>query len=403
MFRENALKSKGHFNPKWYLDTPLTSRNWLIAIWIGVLTGIICFGSTIPFAKKEKVRGFISPTHGIVQLYPRSQARVERIHVLTNQLVRKNQLLITMNSPVTTDSGEQFTNKLARFLDRRLDLINHIYELNTRQIENQGSQDRKNAEFLRTQLDNFEKSINLQKSVLADLNQQKKHIGLLLEKRLTSNFALSELHAQIAREHQILNQLQQQQMQTRLDLERFRQTDRDNKIQLETSESLLMERYLSLMSDRQRLYTQGRQEIRSPVDGRIIHMRTWEGDESPGVRPLIDILPSDSNLEISLMVPDRAIGFIRKGQKIKVSLDAYPQRHFGSLDASVTFITSSVQLPGESRIPLVAMSPAFLVKASIDHDAINRPLKPDMLLTAYIKLEDRSLLQWVIASLKGRS
>ena len=70
----------------------------------------------------------------------------------------------------------------------------------------------------------------------------------------------------------------------------------------------------------------------------------------PG-QQLMQIVPSGANLEIEAYVSNSDIGFIRKGDKATVKIDAFTYSVYGSLDATVTEVgTDALALQGKATV-----------------------------------------------------
>ena len=89
------------------------------------------------------------------------------------------------------------------------------------------------------------------------------------------------------------------------------------------------------------------QEIKSPVDGIVFDLQP----AAPGFVvnsnfPILKIVPID-DLVARVFIPNQNIAFLKKGQKVKIRLDAYPYNEFGELEGEVESIGSDVLEPDE--------------------------------------------------------
>ena len=88
-----------------------------------------------------------------------------------------------------------------------------------------------------------------------------------------------------------------------------------------------------------------------------------------------------------------------------MSYDAFPRQKFGTFDGQIERISDYVLLPGEIPPTFPMQEASFKVHIQIDRSTIETstgaaPLRPGMLLAAEIILEQRSLLDWLLAPLR---
>jgi len=134
------------------------------------------------------------------------------------------------------------------------------------------------------------------------------------------------------------------------------------------------------------------QEIKSPVDGIVFDLQP----AAPGFVvnsnfPILKIVPID-DLVARVFIPNQNIAFLKKGQKVKIRLDAYPYNEFGELEGEVESIGSDVLEPDEKyqffRFPVtVKLNDPFL-----KHKGKELPLITGMSLSANIVLRQRPII-----------
>ena len=141
--------------------------------------------------------------------------------------------------------------------------------------------------------------------------------------------------------------------------------------------------------------------LRAPVAGRVTALTARVGQPAAQDAPLMTIVPTGSVLRAELAVPSAAIGFIKRGQEVRIAVDAFPYQRFGTIGGRVlTVATSAVRRQSSSG----ATSMVYPVTVAIDRPGINafgreEPLIPGMTVTARIVTGKRSLLQWLFEPL----
>ncbi|HEY0114342.1 MAG TPA: HlyD family efflux transporter periplasmic adaptor subunit, partial [Allosphingosinicella sp.] len=120
------------------------------------------------------------------------------------------------------------------------------------------------------------------------------------------------------------------------------------------------------------------------------------GQRAVPERSLVTIVPANSQLEVWLYAPTRAVGFARPGQQVRLHLDAFPHQKYGAGQGTVTQISNVPVEPGSVQAELGLEEPVFRVRVRIDSlpprvaEAM-RAMRPGMTLTANLVLERRSL------------
>jgi len=162
--------------------------------------------------------------------------------------------------------------------------------------------------------------------------------------------------------------------------------------QLEATRERLLGERLIMRSDQEF-------KLLAPTAGTATAILVSNGNNLNPHQHVFAILPENSALQVDLYVPSRAIGFVEKGQSVRLLFDAFPYQRFGAQFGSVTQVTSSVIMPDNSELLIDNAEPVYLVTVelpsnSVKLDGQDYALQPGMLLSANIVLEDRTILAW---------
>jgi membrane fusion protein len=100
-------------------------------------------------------------------------------------------------------------------------------------------------------------------------------------------------------------------------------------------------------------------------------------------------------------VPSSAIGFLEKGQKVKIAIDAFPYQRFGTIDGVITSLAES---PISERMPSGETASVYMVRAKLNNSSMSafgrrEKLLVGMTLSARIIMENRSLIEWLFEPL----
>jgi membrane fusion protein len=115
-------------------------------------------------------------------------------------------------------------------------------------------------------------------------------------------------------------------------------------------------------------------------------------------------------LEASLLVPARAIGFVTRGQSVRVAFDPFPFQRFGFYDGIVASVSDTLLKPNEAAGPMTPKEPSYRITVRLGRQTVTAygseiPLRPDMPLKASIVFDRRSLAAWLfdpLFSARGR-
>jgi hemolysin D len=84
-----------------------------------------------------------------------------------------------------------------------------------------------------------------------------------------------------------------------------------------------------------------RMTLKAPIDGTIQQLATTTvGQVVPSGQTLMTIVPVDAPLEIDAIILNKDIGFVREGQKAIIKVEAFPFTRYGTLEGTVTRVSS---------------------------------------------------------------
>jgi membrane fusion protein len=152
-------------------------------------------------------------------------------------------------------------------------------------------------------------------------------------------------------------------------------------------------------------------EVRAAVAGRVTAVQAAEGLSADPQRPLMTITPAGGRLLAELYVPSRAIGFIKRGQDVRLLYDAFPYQRFGVGAGEIEAVSATVLAPAEVTAALKIDEPVYRVVVGLKRESVTAfgaetPLQFGMALTADIVLEQRTFLEWLldpVFAIRGRA
>jgi len=136
------------------------------------------------------------------------------------------------------------------------------------------------------------------------------------------------------------------------------------------------------------------QRLKAPVSGVVFDLKPT----APGYvingnvpEPMLKIVPNDK-LVARIFITNQDIGFIKKGQKVQVRIDAFPSNEFGEVSGSISRVGSDVLAPDQTynffRFPVTV----GLDRNSLSYRGRQLRLVSGMSITANIILRQRPVI-----------
>lgn len=194
----------------------------------------------------------------------------------------------------------------------------------------------------------------------------------------------------------------------------FRHTNLDKLSDAQKEVASLQEQFVQA-SQKFRLQT-----LKAPVDGTVQQLAIHtEGGVVTPAQTLLEIVPSDSHIEIEAMVSNRDIGFVSAGQDVEVKVDTFTFTRYGLLHGTVLSVSQDAitrekpedesgkkkrvgaendtsELAGQELVYSARIS---LEKTRMDIDGRLVNLAPGMAVTAEIKTGSRHIIEYLLSPL----
>ena len=143
------------------------------------------------------------------------------------------------------------------------------------------------------------------------------------------------------------------------------------------------------------------QFVVAPVAGRVAALPVSMGQTIVSGATIAIVIPQGSRLEAELLAPSRSIGFMRSGQEVQLSLQAFPYQRFGTVPGVIRTVSTTVLAPNEVIIQgLNIQEPVYRIRVTMSREMMMAygdriPMQPGMLVSADIVFDRRSLLEWL--------
>jgi membrane fusion protein len=407
LFRQEAVEFQRD-NRQWgkvALLQPLSTKVtvWAIATAVALM---VVFLFLAPYARKETVSGYLTPTAGTARIYAPQHGIVSGVHVVEGQEVKEGEPLLNVTTAQVSADGQDVNVTMLDALTRQRDLL-------TRQISSEEARTRSEQERLGAFIRGLDDEVS---HIEAQIGTQRERIQLIQglvasAARLNPRGYVSDLDYR-RREEALLEQRQKldvlgQQLAARrnqLTEQRFAlaqlpvmAADRMRTLQGELS---TVEQRIAEVNGR-RAYV-----IRAPISGRVSALQATVGRPADPRQLQLSILPNGSILQAELFVPTRAAGFVQPGQRVRILYEAFPYQNFGTYGGRIVKLSHTVLTAADTSAPVDLKEPAYRVTAALDRPDVDAygdriSLQPDMLLRADIILDRRTLMNWLLNPLLG--
>jgi hemolysin D len=139
-------------------------------------------------------------------------------------------------------------------------------------------------------------------------------------------------------------------------------------------------------------------KLTAPVDGTVQQLVVHTvGAAVPNAQPLMVIVPSESKLEVEAFVNNRDIGFVRKGQRVEVKIDAFSYSKYGTVSGHISHVSRDA-IQDEKNGLLYAVKVALDKKNLTIGDEIV-PLGTGLSVNVEIKTGDRRVIEYFLSPL----
>ncbi|MFT7689215.1 MAG: membrane fusion protein [Candidatus Azotimanducaceae bacterium] len=371
---------------------------------------LICFLLSASYTRKETVRGFLRPDKGLIKAYPNRGGILEELLVKEGEQVEKGSPLARIIIPQSSFSGEELSEKIMFELYLQIDLVDDA----TQQFK-QAEQDKisRISKKITQSNKSYHNTIS-QKSLLEEkaslAREQIKHYANLQAKGfvpLVQYQIKLENELDVRRALESIKALEIEQLGT-LEQLSFDLADAPQEYLLRSRE--LVRQRSEINQKLSRIENDHSYLVTASHGGIVSAVHVAEGQALSAGRPILTLLPQDTELVGVLLFPTRSAGLIALGDSAHVRFEAFPHQRFGALAGTISGIDQSLVSQKDVSFPIPFNESVYLIEAVLEEQFIKAygqtfRLKSGMLFEADIVLESRSLVQWLldpIYSLRGK-
>jgi membrane fusion protein len=402
LFRQEAVEFQQHHR-QWgevALHQPLSTKvmTWFFTTAVALVFVFLFLGQ---YARKETVVGYLTPVSGTSKIFIPQQGMIKEIYVKEGQGVQTGQPLFAVETSQIAANGQDVNTTMLDTLESQRNLLTN--QIAAEQERAKSEQERLTALIggMQTEISHLQAQIEIQNEQIRVSDILVSSVAGLRARGNISEPEFRQRELAALEQKQKLNSLNQQLAarhnqltETRYSLQQL-PTVMAQKIQSLRSELSTTEQRIAEINGR-RAYI-----IRAGTVGRVSTLQATVGQFADPRRLQLEIVPIDSVLQAELFVPTRAIGFVRPGQKVRVKYEAFPYQNFGTYTGQIIKVSHTILTSSDASGPIALKEPAYRVTAALERPDVDAygekiPLQADMLLSADIILERRSLVRWLL-------
>jgi membrane fusion protein len=390
-------KPTGVLPPQW---------TWVTLLLAGFMIALLVFLFTVDFARKETVRGKLRVDGAEARVYPLEAGLIRSVFVAEGSIVSVGQPIAEITNQRLMPNGSSLSEGLLAQLDferesleRRRAAVGETLALNVRQAEQRLIDAKRKESEAKEQL-----SVAIRRTETARkrFNDAKGlyEKGIVAEALLNDRLeVLSDLERSVLILESQLSDALAAQSRSRLEAQ---QASAHSKSEL----AEIDQRLGQIEAQTQRVKAETAHIVISPIDGRVVSLSARAGEQTTPGAPLAIILPVESTLIAEAYLPSRAIGFVERGQLVKLQYDAFPYQKFGMAYGVINYVSNTAQLPQDLGVVTQSSESLYRISIRLDAQSIkvyskNLPLQQGMEFTADIVLEDRRLVEWLLEPLQS--
>jgi membrane fusion protein len=389
-----------------------------VPLWVFTALALACAIATIAFAltgefsRRERVEGFLALDAGAARLLIPESGTLAELLVREGQPVAAGAPIAKLTFETTRKAAAQTSELVQQEINQRIDTL-------AREQREAGSLANQQAEQLRRRIADLQKEvlqidgeIKLQQQRVTSAEQLAKRYSDLTEEKFVSDIVAQQRRDEVLDQRVKLEALRRQRAAIERDLGAARSEEpsistraRAQIEQLKRQQSELAQSKIQEQADAKRETV-----LRAPFAGVVTNVALTQGQSVSADQLLATILPEGSGLHVELLVPTRAIGFVKPGNVVELRYEAFPFQRFGQYRGVVNGVSKTVWSQGEKVGPFMVKEPVYRVDVKLDQQTVSAqgqefPLKSGMLVGADILLEKRTIFEWVfepVLQLKAR-
>jgi membrane fusion protein len=405
LFREEVFIEKKKLQGEVLLVQPLSFSvlSYLLMGIVGIVFILLFWGS---YARTESVLGYLVPTKGFIKIFPDRVGIISKIYVTQGSFVKKGQEIAFIDVTMATSSGKTAEEQSLIFIGNQISSLQQHLLLQEKMVKVNIQKVNSGISSQTLELVSLNEQLGTQKTITNLSKIRFKNAQILYAKGSVSRSGMDKFQEEYLRnlrQKQTLSQnaviLNSKIENLRYHLKEIPLTTSQNKAKLKRQIDELSQRKSELEGRRGYL-------LRAPISGTVTAFNIHVGKGVNSRLPLLAIIPEGSKLVAELFIPSRAIGFVKKGQEVRLLFDAFPYQRFGSFPAVISNVSGAIMAPNEIETPFELKEATYKVSVNLKSEHFTMAgtevsLQTGMQLTGNIILERRSFMDWLLEPIRS--
>jgi membrane fusion protein len=369
-----------------------------------MVVAFLVFGQ---FTRKATVKGWLIPEEGLIKVFAPQPGLISQVRTHEGATVKRGDVLMVVSAERQSAAGGTAA-AVGRLLDERRSSLSAEEAQTSQLFQQQRAAGAVRLEALRAEAAQVQREIGDQKErveLLARLVERQRE---LQQQGFVSMQQEQQQEEQLLEQRGKLRGLERDHIVALREISMAEADIRDAPIKARSQIEALHRTITEL--DQERVEAEARREIiiPAPHDGVVTAILAEAGSTASPNTPLLSIVPEGAVLEAQLFSPTRAIGFVRRGQRVLLRYEAYPYQKFGHYLGTVKTVSRSAITPAELPGQFAALSslasanePMYRIVVQLERQSVTaygRPqaLSPGMLLEADVITDRRRLYEWLL-------
>ena len=353
------------------------------------------------YTRRERVEGYLALDTGAARVLFPDAGRITELLIKEGDEVKAGDAMAKITLDRSTGGGHTTNEAVAAEMQSRRGILEkeqeQLKELGTSQVE----QVKRRVKDLERELGQIDGEMRLQEvRIKSARDQLERYKGLAGEKQFVSDALLKQKADEVTDQEIKLQSLGRQRSQIDRDLAAARLDVPATEIKSRTAVEGVSRQISEVQEGLARVEAARETVIRAPISGVVTNIAVNRGESVAADARLATVLPKGSGLHVELLVPTRAIGFVKTGQDVVLRYDAFPYERFGQYRGSVRDVGRTVWSTGDKVGPLAVGEPVYRVDVQLEKQSVSAlgqdySLRPGMLVNADLLLEKRTIFEWV--------
>jgi hemolysin D len=343
-------------------------------------------------------RGKIIPLGDVKIVQPLETGVIIKVHIKEGDYVKKGDILLEID-PSVDEADLEGKEKNLQYSQLSMERINAVLADKNFSPRKRGN----SSEIIQAQTAHYQAQRSALKALKEEIATLNKVLAITIEDEKRQK-TLVEIGA-------LAENRYREKVKDRMNLER----ERDSKVgQVEQLREKLLAEYSTNMQGRNTMqaevsslkFKQGKRFIVAPTDGYIylLPVKTVGGVVTTA-QPLVGLVPENTPLEVSAMVSNKDIGYIKEGQRCIIKVDTYDFQKYGTIEGELEIINPySIEEKSEESEKNIQQDEkgGYPVRVKMNAETLKTKngdifkAKPGMSVTAEINVGKRRVIEFFL-------